>query len=117
MDDKLYDNLVKLLILFKNRPYHLAKYLINNSALDEEFKNKISGSSKIDKVSLSKNFNSISEMEDFFQSLLIKIEGKNNSEVEFELNEKLNTLILSEKYEEAAKLRDYMVRNKIRRIY
>ena len=40
-DDQLYTNLVTILKLFKNRPYHLAKYLIENKAFDQKFINRI----------------------------------------------------------------------------
>jgi protein-arginine kinase activator protein McsA len=36
--------------------------------------------------------------------------------METELNEKLDKLLFDEKYEEAARLRDYMNNNKIKRI-
>jgi hypothetical protein len=46
-EDELYHNLVTLLKTFKNRPYHLAKYLIENSALSDEFKKNILSNDKI----------------------------------------------------------------------
>jgi hypothetical protein len=46
-DENLYRNLVLLIKLFKNRPYHLAKYLIENSALTEDFIIAVSDSVKL----------------------------------------------------------------------
>ena len=46
-NEDLYRNLVILLKMFKNRPYHLAKYLIENSALTNEFIKKVSENSKL----------------------------------------------------------------------
>lgn len=119
-NNEIHKRLITLLKLFKNRPYHLAKYLLDNSALSEEFTKHLLESKKISDLSetdmeIVKNFTSISQMEDFYTSLINDIEGKNEQEIEKELNKKLNNLISKEKYEEAAKIRDYMKRNGIKR--
>ena len=111
-EDELYSSLVLLLKLFKNRPYHLSKFLIENSALSNEFINSIK-SGKIQEMSLNienpMNFSNISEMNDFYNSLT-------NTEDNFEkLNEKMIYLIKNEKFEDAASLRDYMIEKKIKR--
>ena len=36
-NEQLYRNLIAILKLFKNRPYHLAKYLIENDAFTDKF--------------------------------------------------------------------------------
>ena len=41
-NEELYRSLVIMLKMFKNRPYHLAKYLVENSALTEDFIKKLS---------------------------------------------------------------------------
>ena len=46
-NEDLYRNLVILLKMFKNRPFHLAKYLIENSALTEDFIKKIKNSDRL----------------------------------------------------------------------
>jgi excinuclease UvrABC helicase subunit UvrB len=126
-EDELYQKLVILLKLFKNRPYHLAKYLIDNSAFNKSFLDKISKSSKLDEILEDEKFDNflpiyfsnISQMEEFYESLLEDIrEISKRSEVDMikELNEKLDNLIKNEKYEEAARLRDYMTKNSIKRI-
>ena len=46
-NDDLYNNLVTLLKMFKNRPHHLAKYFIENSSLDKDFIRKISENGKL----------------------------------------------------------------------
>jgi hypothetical protein len=124
MDNDAYNNLVTLLKLFKNRPYHLAKYLIENTALNKKFIDKILNSDKLNNLSndLIKdnkaiNFNSISEMDDFYSSLVdIKdLDSKSPEQIAEELNKKLDDLIRGEKYEDAANLRDYMNRKKIKR--
>ncbi len=125
MNDDAYKNLVSLLKLFKNRPYHLAKYLVDNGALSKEFIDKLSKSAKLRSFSEESSerrnppihFIDISKMEDYFSSLLdIKsIQGKSVEEMTIELNLKLNELIKNEKYEDAASLRDYMISKSIKR--
>ena len=111
--DDIYKNLVTLLKLFKNRPYHLAKFLIDKKALNNKFKSDILNSQKLSDLDSNKNLNfpSISQMDDYFQSLLEIDEKKPKSakQIEKELNLELDSLIKQEKYEEAACLRDYMV--------
>ena len=128
-NEELYRSLVILLKMFKNRPYHLAKYLVENSALTESFIQKIKDSDKLKEISDSEEkdqqklpavyFVDISQMENFFNSLTDDIKKiskeKNIEEITKELNEKLNSFIKLEKYEDAARLRDYMNRNGISR--
>jgi hypothetical protein len=126
-NEELYKNLVSLLKLFKNRPYHLAKYLIDNSAFNKTFVNKVLKSEKlnefsedkIESINTSVYFVNISQMEDFYNSLLEEMKDiskvKNVEEIATELNARLNELIKNEKYEEAAKIRDYMSKNRIKR--
>jgi protein-arginine kinase activator protein McsA len=64
------------------------------------------------------NFKNISQMEDFYNSILdedVTIK-KTVKELTKEYNDKLNYLIDNEMYEEAAKMRDYMSGNNIKRI-
>jgi hypothetical protein len=126
-NEELYKNLVSLLKLFKNRPYHLAKYLIDNSAFSKTFVDKVLKSEKlnefsedkIESINTSVYFVNISQMEDFYNSLLDEMKEisniKNAEEISNELNGRLNELIKNEKYEEAAKIRDYMNKNGIKK--
>jgi len=124
-NDELPKNLALFLKMFKNRPYHLAKYLIDNSALSSDFINKIINSDKLKEINEKDDsktqiyFNDISKMEEFYTTFLIEIDKsgvKSIKQLTNELNTKLNDYIKSEKYEDAAKIRDYMVRNGIKRI-
>ncbi len=120
-NSEIYKKLITLLKLFKNRPHHLAKYLIDNDALNSEFTNSLINSNKISKISKDKidkynNFSDISQMEDFYESLLNNIDDKSEKEIIIEINKKLDDLIKSENYEEATKVRDYMKRKGIKRI-
>ena len=126
-NEELYKNLVILLKMFKNRPYHLAKYLIENSALKEDFARNISENGKLKGMSEESDapkhpiyFLDIAKMNEYYSSFSEEIKnfekGKTPEEIESEFNKKLDGLILSEKYEEASRLRDYMEKNKIKRI-
>jgi excinuclease UvrABC nuclease subunit len=128
-EDELYQKIVILLKLFKNRPYHLAKYLMDNSAFNKTFLNKISKSSKLEEILENEDelnrflptyFSSISQMEKFYESLLEEIKEikktKSKKDLIENLNSKLDDLIKNERFEEAAKLRDYMQKNSIKRI-
>jgi excinuclease UvrABC helicase subunit UvrB len=115
-DDKLYQGLVSILKTFKNRPHHLAKYLISNNAFNENFIKKITNVNLI-KYSDSILFKDINQMNEYYNSLLE--EGKKEEklkEMSIELSKKLNDLIKEERYEEAIYIRDYMNNNNIPKI-
>ncbi len=132
-NEEIYRSLVILLKMFKNRPYHLAKYLVENSALTEEFIKKLKNSDKLKEISDEEKkseqrllpvpvpvyFVDISQMENFYNSFIDDIKQlskeKSIEEITNELNKKLDDLIKNEKYEEAARVRDYMNRNNIKR--
>lgn len=129
-NEEFYKNIVVLLKMFKNRPYHLAKYLVDNRAFNSDFIKKIELSSKLNDFSKDESeskllsvpivVHDISKMIDFYDSLideLSQIETKKSpQEIESEFNLKLDNLIKSEKFEEASKVRDYMQKNGIKRI-
>lgn len=116
MDNKTYEKLIRLFDFFKNRPNHLTKFLVENDALDSKFLNKIENKN-FENIENRKNFSSIDEMEKYYSSIIgKKIKNKTKKEIEQELNEKLDKFIENEKFEEAAKLRDYMKVKKYKRI-
>jgi hypothetical protein len=125
-NEDLYRNLVILLKMFKNRPFHLAKYLIDNSALKDDFLKKLSNNEKLKEFSQDEDLKSktlfldINQMNDYYNSLTDDIKkigvAKTPEEIAEALNQKLESLINEENYEDAAKLRDYMFRNNIKRI-
>jgi hypothetical protein len=127
-NEDLYRNLVILLKMFKNRPYHLTKYLIENSAFTEDFIKKISENDKLSNISEEDEnkpkqpiyFLDIGKMNEHYNSFTDEIKllerGKTPKELELDLNEKLKKFIFEEKYEDAARVRDYMAKNKIKRI-
>lgn len=114
MDDKFKDKLITLLTLFKNRPNHLAKFLIDNSAFNKPFVNRVL-KSKLE-IDDDLYIESIGKMDDIYNSILDDLKSsKTDDEIENDLNLKMLDLLNSEKYEEAAKLRDYMSKNSIKR--
>jgi len=124
-NEKIYQNLIIILKLFKNRPYHLAKYLIDNEAFTEDFKSRLEKSDKLNDLSSSElkssiktlYFVDISQMTEYFNSLTDeKSNTKKSKEViTKELNEKLDQCLKEEKYEDAIRIRDYMAKNNIPR--
>ena len=122
-NEEFYKKLVILLKTFKNRPFHLAKYLVDNYALTDEFINKILNSDKLSEDTDPKTktlFLDINQMNNYYNSLTDDIKKigstKSQEEISEALNQKLYSLILEEKYEDAARLRDYMLKNNIKRI-
>lgn len=125
--ERLYKNLVILLKMFKSRPNHLAKYLIDNSAFNPKFIKKILESDKLKDISKNDDtkdstpyFSDINQMNDFYNSIIddIKLlsQEKSTAELTKELNNKLDSYIKAENYEDAARVRDYMNRSGIERI-
>jgi len=119
-NENLYKNLVLLIKMFKNRPHHLAKYLIDNSALTENFINAVEENARLKKTDMSDDsrlpviyFADINQMNEYYNSLTEENKTKSPEEVEKSINEKLKSLIEEERYEDAARLRDYMQKNKI----
>lgn len=113
-NEDIYKNLVKLLKMFNNRPYHLAKYLIENGALNDYFIKNVINSKKLNKDNINENslnFYDIQQMEDFYSSLLDIKDIENKTSID--LNLELERLIKEERYEEAANLRDYIISKKI----
>jgi hypothetical protein len=131
-NDKLYKNLVILLKIFKDRPNHLAKYLIDNNTFKIEFIEKLINSEKLNGMISEEDYNYFNEMEDnlelpiftdyqemteYYNSIISDNYNQSDTAREkntIELNNKLNKLIEIEEFEEAARLRDYMVKNNYR---
>ncbi|CAG7581626.1 MAG: hypothetical protein SLAVMIC_00935 [uncultured marine phage] len=128
-NDNLYRNLVILLKIFKNRPNHLAKYLIDNSAFTSEFIENLINSEKLNKMNPNETqsyfseplnldapyFSNYEQMNDYYNDMMIQEtkQLQDPSKIEEELNEKLSEHLNNENYEDAVKLRDYMGRNMI----
>lgn len=119
-NDKLYTNLVSILKLFKNRPTHLAKYLIDNDAFNQAFIDRIINSEKLDQMNnnvpvKAVYFVDITDMSEYLNSFLEETKSTKVDLVK-ELNDKLDKYIKEEKYEDAIRIRDYMEKNGIKRL-
>jgi len=101
-NEDLYRNLVILLKMFKNRPYHLAKYLIENSAFTAEFIKKVRENQKLSGISDEDKqkpvyFLDIGKMSEYYSSFTDEMarmhKEKTPEELEDDFNEKLDRLI------------------------
>jgi hypothetical protein len=112
--DKIYHNLVKLLKLFQNRPNHLAKYLVDNMAFNDIFLKLLMESEKLNDLEPSNMpiFKDIEEMNDYFNVFdeNYKSKKRNPSKMKEDLSKKLEECIRLEKYEDAIRIRDYMIK-------
>jgi cysteinyl-tRNA synthetase len=115
-------NLVNLFKLFKNRPHHLTRFLLDQDALKDNFLKKINNNSKLsnlDSTDINEYFNSIDDMKDHYSLYINDIEiskrKKTKEELIEELNLKIKESIELENYEEAARIRDYMIRNNLKK--
>lgn len=114
--------ILTLIKLFNNRPHVLTRYLIQNSAFSNTFLDKLMNNKKIDDILKGDmdniiqdyDFNTISDVENYYNSFLEE-SGKTRLELSNELNTKLKNAIKNEKYEDAAKIRDYMKKNNIKK--
>lgn len=119
-----YKNLLVLIRMFKNRPNHLSKFLIENNALTKEFLDRIEISDKLSNANLSKTgedsyyFTNITEMKAYYSSLIDDLElvktKKSREDLKKYLTEGLETAILNEDFEEASRIRDFIIMNKLR---
>lgn len=123
-DNQLYQNLLSLLKVFKNRPNHLAKYLVENNAFNQDFIKKIIESDKLNKFkdNLDTSLNTIyfvdiTHMNDFLNSIMDKSSKKKpiSSLSPDELNSRLDSSLKEERYEDAIRIRDYMIKHNIKR--
>ena len=127
-NDKIYRNLVLLLKMFKNRPNHLAKFLLDNSSFNKKFLDKIMSSVKLNELDqkeldkIAEEFENqtmydINEINERFQTIIVN--EKNNKqtteEIEKELNDRLVKALSDERYEDAARIRDYMTKHNIKK--
>jgi hypothetical protein len=115
-------NLVNLFKLFKNRPHHLTRFLLDQDALKDNFLKKINNNSKlsnVDSTDINEYFNSIDDMKDHYSLYINDVEiskrKKTKEELIEELNLKIKEAIELENYEEAARIRDYMIRNNLKK--
>jgi hypothetical protein len=128
-NDKVYRNLVLLLKMFRNRPNHLAKFLLDNNSFNKKFLDKILSSTKLNELD-QKELDKIAEefenqtlyditgINEHYQSIIVN--EKNNKlsieQLEKELNDKLSKALSDERYEDAVRIRDYMMKHNIKKL-
>jgi len=118
-----YTNLLALLTLFKDRPNHLTQFIIENDALNSNFIKRINSSDKLNELSngdIKKlYFNNINEMKKFYVDIIDDLEDikkrKTKEQLVVELEKKIILAISNENYEEAARIRDYMIKNNLKK--
>ncbi len=110
--EKLYRNLTKLFLLFQNRPQHLAKYLIDKCAFNEFFLKIVSESEKLNspKNEDIPTFKDIDEMNDYYDIFKDPKGQKSSKKRTDDLMSQLSECIKNEKYEDAARIRDYLTK-------
>jgi len=117
-DSKKNSNLLSLIDLFKYRPNHLTQFLLENNAFNDRFLEKLASLPLIEGTT-NLQFNTIDDMKDYFQSLVDDTQKldiiKNKKKMEEDLSFKIKEAIKNENYEEAAKIRDYMNKNNLKR--
>lgn len=116
----LENNLIILLRMFKNRPHHLAKFLLENEAFRTDFLKKVENNKNLEKLNQSEigedhfYFTSISEMKSYFATL-IEDNISDLEEIQIDLHKNLLKAIEDEDYEEAARIRDFILLNKLKK--
>lgn len=113
-EEKIYRNLVRLLKIFQNRPNHLAKYLIENVAFNDLFLKLLLESEKLSDLEENPvpNFKDIDEMNDYYNIFdnSYKSKKKNPKKMLEDLTKKLEECIRAEKYEDAMRIKEYMIK-------
>jgi len=116
----LENNLASLLRMFKNRPHHLAKFLLENDAFRVDFLKKVESNKNLEKLNQSEigddhfYFTNISEMKSYFTTLVEDNFGEIES-IKEQLEKNLSEAIINEDYEEAARIRDFLILNKLKK--
>jgi len=114
--NKFEHNLEILLKLFNDRPKHLIKYLIDNNCLTDKFMDLVLNSDKLNNTLVEEklDFSNYDEMYFYFNNLIDNNHKKTNELLEKELNIQLFDLLSEEKYEDASRLRDYMIKKNVK---
>ena len=105
--------LIQIIKLFEKHPYMFSEFLMDNNAINPEFKKRLM-KAKISKKNKSVNFIDLNEMMDFYENIITDeknpLEIKNPSKY---WNDKLKVAIGLQKYEQAASIRDIMIKKGI----
>jgi cysteinyl-tRNA synthetase len=115
-------NLNNLFKLFKNRPNYLTRFLLDANAFNDSFLKKVKNNSKLsedfNESELNNYFNSIEDMKDYYSSFINELDStkkkKSKEQILEELTIKIKEAINNENYEEASRIRDYIIRNNLK---
>jgi protein-arginine kinase activator protein McsA len=110
--ERLYRKLAKLFTQFQNRPNHLAKFLVDKMAFNDLFIKMLLDSERLDddKEQTPPTFRDIDEMKEYYD-IFKEPKGRKSSKKRAEnLISKLEECLRLEKYEDAARIRDYMIK-------
>lgn len=99
-----YELLANFLKLFQDKRWLLAKFLIDNNAINDSFLKKIN----LDDDDLISDFENLEKLNDYFNRII----SKESEMHRIDLETKLIELLEEERYEEAAKLRDWLKKTK-----
>lgn len=116
-------NLNNLFKLFKNRPNYLTRFLLDANAFNDSFLKKVKNNSKLsedfNESELNNYFNSIEDMKDYYSSFVNELDStkkkKSKEQILEELTIKIKEAINNENYEEASRIRDYIIRNNLKK--
>lgn len=114
------DNLLKLLEMFKSKPHHLFHFLMENNAFSDDFLKKVENNEILNNIDDEDieggiHFNSISEMRNYYNSLVDNLKKFEDYEDLSSLMIRLDEAVKSENYEEASSLRDYIRKIKLKK--
>ena len=116
MKNKAHKNLAHIIHSFGFRPNLLAKYFIDNDVLKPAFLKVLEEGDYSDLEKSAPVFSHFSQIRDYYSDVLKTIDlNLDDENLTHKLNEKLDELIIQERYEEAIAIRDFMTIKKIPR--
>ena len=100
-----YELMAALLARFENKKWILSKFLIDNEAISENFLRSINTEFLAEDTPI---FTDLTQLNNYLNKIIDKECGIKR----IDLEKKLQELLDEERYEEAAKLRDWLKKNK-----
>ena len=106
MGDLTNINLIILLKIFKDRPHHLSRFLMENEAFNKSFLDKLNKNGKLSEIKnieeIKKDFDNIDDIKYFYSSLISTSspKRKSNDDIISNIIDKISTAIDNEDYED-----------------
>lgn len=108
-DNRFKINFIRLFKIFNKYPYMFVSFLIRNDAFKDSFKKKLLTS----KIKQKEHFVDMEKMLDYYVSILdneqFNMEDQSASDKEKHWNNRLSKAISEQRFEDAAKIRDFMI--------